>query len=266
MLDCHRARRLRGRAAGRACCREEPRGRVDEREWVELAFAVALLDGAAFEGPVAVEQDGHVVVGVVAEPDRDAGGGVVAEGFPGAPERFEAADGFGVSPPFRAPGALGAVERAAVHRRELLAHELVQGRVEQLRLLRVARVAGGGCVDEFVAPAAHARSPVGAGCSRAWTSSSEFTACSSVVLAAGSCSRSDSRTSLARGPVIHGRVHTSVGGAPAASTIARPLGNAARSATSRMRSRSVACVLERPVLACETEVVWRVYSPTSWET
>src|SRR4051794_27880124 len=28
----------------------------------------------------------------------------------------EAADGFGVAPPFGAPGALGAVERAAIHR------------------------------------------------------------------------------------------------------------------------------------------------------
>src|SRR3954463_15179416 len=158
MLDCHRARRLRGRAAGRACCREEPRGRVDEREWVELALAVALLDGAAFEGSVAVEQDGHVVVGVVAEPDRDAGGGVVAEVFPGAPEGFEAADGFGVAPPFGAPGALGAVERAAVHRRELLAYELVERRVEELRSL-VAGLGGGGFADELVAPAGHAGGP-----------------------------------------------------------------------------------------------------------
>ena len=38
-------------------------------------------------------------------------------------------------------------------------------------------------------------------------------------------------------PAIHGSVSASAGGAPEASTIARPLGRPARSATSRMRSR-----------------------------
>src|SRR4051812_34579966 len=218
-----RARQGLGQLLGPAS-REQADGRLDQRERFELTFAVPLFDGAAFEGSVAVEQDGHVVVGVVAEPDGDAGGGVVAEVFPGAPDGFEAADGFGMAPPFGAPGALGAVERAAVQRRELLAHELLQRRVEQLRRLLLAARAGGGRGDELVAPGGHAGPPpAAAGSSRAPAPSSALEACSSVVVAAGSCSRSETRISLARGPVIHGSVRTSVGGAPAASTIARPL-------------------------------------------
>jgi hypothetical protein len=44
-----------------------------------------------------------VVVCVVAPPDAHAGGAVEAQVFPGAREGFEAADGFGVLPPLRAP-------------------------------------------------------------------------------------------------------------------------------------------------------------------
>src|SRR3954452_19482850 len=96
----------------------------------------------------------------------------------GAPRRARGLRGVMASawaPPFGAPGALGAVERAAVHRREVLAYELVQRRVEQLRR-PAASLAGGG-----IAPAGHVGGPpAGASCSRAWTSPSDVAAWSSV--------------------------------------------------------------------------------------
>jgi ABC-type uncharacterized transport system permease subunit len=61
-------------------------GAVKRQRLEPLAVAFGL---AAFEGAVGAEQDGHVVVGVVAKPHGHAGVRVQAKVFPGAPQRFE---------------------------------------------------------------------------------------------------------------------------------------------------------------------------------
>lgn len=59
---------------------------------------------ASGEGSVLGEEDAHGGVGVVSPPDDHACGWVEPGCFPGSPERGEAAYGFGVEPPFAAPG------------------------------------------------------------------------------------------------------------------------------------------------------------------
>lgn len=76
----------------------------------------------------------------------------------------------------------------------------------------------------------------------------------SVVGEAGSCAAIEDLTAAACGPLIHGWVVISVGRAPEAMTRARPLGIAARSATSRIRSRVRCSLMERWPLPVETEV------------
>ena len=67
---------------------------------------------AAFERAVRVKQDRHVVVGVVAKPDRQAGRGVLAQVLPRPPQRLQAGDGLGVAPPLRAPHTVVAEDRS----------------------------------------------------------------------------------------------------------------------------------------------------------
>src|SRR5260370_8434894 len=87
------------------------------------------------EGAGGAEEDGELVVEVVAEPSRHARAGLQAECFPGVPEGGEADDGFGVAPPLAAP-AVFAAEAAAERGQELAddpfldpsAHRLGAGR------------------------------------------------------------------------------------------------------------------------------------------
>ena len=104
-----------------------PVGRRVVGQLVEGMVAVAAV--AAFERAVGVEQDRHVVVGVVAKPDRQAGRGVLAQVLPRPPQRLQAGDGLGVTPPLRTPHALVPEDRAAIHREQPLLHPLVEGQV-----------------------------------------------------------------------------------------------------------------------------------------
>lgn len=99
---------------------------------------MSVVGAASFEGAVGGEEDGHVVVCVVAPPDAHAGGAVEAEVFRGAPECFEAADGFGVLPPLGSPSDTTLdVELTSVRDRQLVADEFGDVGVEQLRRIRL---------------------------------------------------------------------------------------------------------------------------------
>lgn len=70
----------------------------EQPEWRRFVGQGVVAAGGVLgvgEGACGVHEDGHVVVGVVAEPGADAGGGVVAGLFPGSPHGFESDDGFG---------------------------------------------------------------------------------------------------------------------------------------------------------------------------
>jgi len=88
-----------------------------------FGFDVFVL-AAVGEGAGSAQQDGELVVEVVAEPGGDAGGGLEAEGFPGVPEGGEPGDGFGVAPPLAAP-AVFAAEGAAEGGQELAGHPVL---------------------------------------------------------------------------------------------------------------------------------------------
>ena len=86
---------------------------------------------ALVEGAAGAHQDGQLVVEVVAVPDADAGAGLQPEHFPGVPEGLEAADGFVVLPPLRAPAVLTA-ERAAEDGQEVVGHPVPELVVHRL--------------------------------------------------------------------------------------------------------------------------------------
>ena len=79
---------------------------------------------AFVEGTAWVQEDVHVVVRVVLEPDADSRRAVESEVVPGPPQCFYPGDCFGVVVPLDAPFGGAAVDVADVRWQELFVQEL----------------------------------------------------------------------------------------------------------------------------------------------
>ena len=131
--------RLRVGRGSRSWCSspKNPAGGRGVRQRGQRAGGVVALVGVAvLEGSLGVEQDPHLNIGVVAEPDAHAGGAVATQVLPGPPDRFQAGDRFGVAPPVRAPLVLpGDPHLAPIQPHQIVPDELVERGEHQPRRL-----------------------------------------------------------------------------------------------------------------------------------
>ena len=129
-------------------------GRLVLVDRLQRVGGVAVL--AALERPVGVEQDGHVVVGVVAPEHAHAGARVLAQLLEGAPQRVHPRHRLRVLPPLWAEHAGLPAGRAAVHLQKP-AGELAQRAVvaDRRRLGGLARRLSVGLAGLAVGPGRH---------------------------------------------------------------------------------------------------------------
>src|SRR5690242_9516897 len=89
-----------------------------------------LVFGAHAERAGPAEQDGKLVVEVVAQPGDHAGAGLEPHGLPAVPQRGEPGDRLGVLPSLGAPPELPA-QRATEHGQEVAGHPFIDAVVDR---------------------------------------------------------------------------------------------------------------------------------------